>query len=665
VLWLSSSVASPADLTLAVADIEGAGFALRDISVQLQIGAEAPPSGRITIAQADLPPPLNTLSDLSLDCPTLRISSRRVQCTGAAMTLPLDGFDSAGSSLDFTLAYDGSLQMQWLALRWGDATMDVRLQRTVDDAWQVDLLGADLDLATASAWVPAGAMVQGFANLEAQADWSAEGAVRATLAAELRGASGSSAEGEYAAEDVLMDVAARVTGQPDSQLTFDVALRPRAGQMYLEPIFLDFAEQSLQAAFVGTWEPAIRRLLITEMNYRDEGAIAVQARGAVSLQGEGLLRIERLEGQLPGAYERYAHPFLIGGPLASLTTQGSFNGSAAWNAGGLDSVDLTLNHLSAQDSEDRLAMRDVEGEIHWHRTQSPPASWLSWSGGRVLRLDFGAARVPLEASGDRLYVRGEQRLPLLDGTVIFRNLTASGLISGNPDLRLDLELEPISLPQLTTALDWPAMNGSLAGQLPGVRYTQREISTGGTLHVAVFDGDITVDALRIEELLSPLPRLTADIRLQRLDLEPLTSTFAFGQITGRLDGEILGLRLLNWRPSAFDARLYTSPTEPDRQRISQRAIDNLAALSGGAGALSSGFLRFFDSFNYEEIGISCRLEREVCVMNGAGPANGGYYLVRGRGLPRINVIGSATRVSWPALLQQLTNLQQVEGAEIR
>jgi hypothetical protein len=182
--------------------------------------------------------------------------------------------------------------------------------------------------------------------------------------------------------------------------------------------------------------------------------------------------------------------------------------------------------------------------------------------------------------------------------------------------------------------------------------------------VAVFDGDITVDALRIVELLSPLPRLTADIRLRRLDLEPLTSTFAFGQITGRLDGEILGLRLLNWQPSAFDARFYTSPTDPDRQRISQRAIDNLAEL-GGAGGLSYGFLRFFDSFNYAVIGIGCRLEREVCEMNGAEAANGGYYLVRGRGLPRINVIGSATRVSWPALLQQLANLPQMERAEIR
>ena len=79
-------------------------------------------------------------------------------------------------------------------------------------------------------------------------------------------------------------------------------------------------------------------------------------------------------------------------------------------------------------------------------------------------------------------------------------------------------------------------------------------------------------------------------------------------------------------------------------------------------ALSSGFLRFFDDFNYDRLGLSCRLENDVCAMDGVAPApNGGYYLVKGKGLPRIDVIGSSRRVDWPRLVQQLIAVTKSEG----
>ena len=74
------------------------------------------------------------------------------------------------------------------------------------------------------------------------------------------------------------------------------------------------------------------------------------------------------------------------------------------------------------------------------------------------------------------------------------------------------------------------------------------------------------------------------------------------------------------------------------------------------------FGRFFEEFNYDRLGLSCRLERDVCVMDGVAPApNGGYYLVKGKGVPRIDVIGGARRVDWPRLLQQLIAATQSDG----
>jgi hypothetical protein len=118
-------------------------------------------------------------------------------------------------------------------------------------------------------------------------------------------------------------------------------------------------------------------------------------------------------------------------------------------------------------------------------------------------------------------------------------------------------------------------------------------------------------------------------------------------------------------PEAFDAFLFTPPDDRSRRRISQRAITNLSSIGGGSGGgvaavLQGGLLRFFDDFGYDRLGLSCRLANDVCIMGGVEPAPGGYYIVKGRGLPRIDVIGSQARVAWTTLVRQLGTMMQSE-----
>jgi hypothetical protein len=42
-------------------------------------------------------------------------------------------------------------------------------------------------------------------------------------------------------------------------------------------------------------------------------------------------------------------------------------------------------------------------------------------------------------------------------------------------------------------------------------------------------------------------------------------------------------------------------------------------------------------------------------MGGIEPAGIGYYMVKGRGLPRIDIIGNQGRVAWPQLVTQISN----------
>lgn len=116
----------------------------------------------------------------------------------------------------------------------------------------------------------------------------------------------------------------------------------------------------------------------------------------------------------------------------------------------------------------------------------------------------------------------------------------------------------------------------------------------------------------------------------------------------------------NWQPVAMDMHFYTPSDDKSQHRISQRAVENLASVGGGgAGAvLSTGFLQFFEVFAYDRIGLRCVLANGACAMSGAGAARSdsgapGYYIVKGRGLPRIDVVGFRDTVSWSGLVQQL------------
>jgi hypothetical protein len=127
------------------------------------------------------------------------------------------------------------------------------------------------------------------------------------------------------------------------------------------------------------------------------------------------------------------------------------------------------------------------------------------------------------------------------------------------------------------------------------------------------------------------------------------------------------LRLLNWQPISFRARLATPKKDDSRHRISQRAIDNISSIGGGpTGVLQRSAMRFFKDFAYDRIGWSCVLAKGVCTMDGIEPAKGGgYVLVKGKLLPRIDVVGFSRQVDWNTFVTQLKEARNTDNIQVR
>jgi hypothetical protein len=668
IAWLALQPARgwSAGLSLALGDATGHGMTLYDVKAVVDVDGTT--GGSLAIGRAVLPAPVGELRAVRIECARLQLTTRQLRCEGGRLAGQREGLTLAGGELDLRIGFDGALEVRLHTLPVMAGEID--LDASYDTAGQLQARVAARALSLAAL---AGALapdlgdelvLAGYVDLDATVHLGAAAQLGAGGQLRLTEVTAASADGRLASEGLGMTADWRIAGFVDAALQLDSTLAWQTGLVYVDPVFLDLEAGPLQATFGALLEG--QRVTLNAVSLRDGEALQLDARGALDLDGSGWLAITSLQAQLPYAYERYLQPFLIGGPLDNLDTLGRLSGQGRIEAGQPVNAQLLLEGLEFRTQDDRLALQQFDAQVHWQREGASRDSWLRWRQGRLFDIDIGAVAMAFNLQGEQLRAPGSHRIPILDGALVLEDIEAVGLTRGLPDFRFDAQLEPVSLALLSEALGWPPLGGQLAGVLPGASYRQRVIATGGALAIDVFDGSVIIEDLRIEGLLSPLPRLTADIRIAGLDLEQLTGTFAFGQITGRLEGEILGLRLLDWRPSAFDARLATPADYRGPRRISQSAIDNLTAIGGGiAGGLAGGFMRFFDDFSYDRIGLSCRLRNEICLMDGVGEVNGGYYIVRGRGLPRMNLIGSVRVVSWPVLLRQLASIEQLEGPQVQ
>jgi len=479
----------------------------------------------------------------------------------------------------------------------------------------------------------------------------------------------NSADGQIAADKLHMALSGHLSHSP-SRWQGSLRLSSEAGQAYLEPVFVDFTQQPATLTADATWRGGQHPVQVNAL-WSQSALGNLQVRGTVLPAAPATrhqLQLELKDGHLARLAETLLVPLLAGTRIGDLKAEGRIEGSVALINGQPQAASLRLGDASIGSSLLGMQLQGLAGEAHWAAAGDAAPSQLKWSGGAVSALPLGASQVQFTALPQGIRLTAPLRLPVLDGALTVQSLELDGLGSGNPSADFNAELEPLDLALLGRTLGWPTFGGRLSGRLPGLHLRDRELSLDGTLSAQVFDGEITVSGLRVLDPFGVLPRVRGDLSLRRLNLEAITGAFAFGRITGRLDGEVTGLRLLGWRPVAMNAKLYSTPGDTTRKRISQRAIDNISSIGGGpTGLLSRGALSLFEDFAYARMGWSCVLENGVCTMSGVGPAarGGGYILVEGRLLPRIDVIGHSRRVNWNVFINQLASVRSTEGVEVR
>ncbi|MCJ7643587.1 MAG: hypothetical protein MUP28_03795, partial [Candidatus Aminicenantes bacterium] len=242
----------------------------------------------------------------------------------------------------------------------------------------------------------------------------------------------------------------------------------------------------------------------------------------------------------------------------------------------------------------------------------------------------------------------------------------TGAFHGGTSLKLpglDLSRPPIASAQFP-------LSGQARAEFPVLDITPAMITTTGRAEIDIFGGRVVVRDVAVATPFSPGRAISCNVDLLDLDLKKMTDVVPFGEMTGIIRGEVLGLTISYGQPESFNLSLHSVPRKGVARTFSLKAVDSLTVLSAGEKAsMGSGrfWMRFIRGFRYEKIGIMSTLKNDTFTLNGTIQERRVEYLVKKPALFGINVINRMPekKISFKEMMSRLERVGQPEKSEVK
>ncbi|NLB58048.1 MAG: hypothetical protein GX805_06205, partial [Gammaproteobacteria bacterium] len=466
--------------------IDSPAAVLHEVRVRL----EWPPGAahgllRIAAARAQAPDLGYDFDDLSWTCPLARPG-------GPGQAWTCEGELRSGDAAPMRLAVD--LGPAWTAARLGQGQAQLGLQRlaATPDHTRIELARVPLAWAqalVAQAW-QSGRL--GAGQLDGEVDIHVPASAPLAVDANLVVSGGAFETADAGAAGEGLEMRARVRfRQPGGTAMLAVDGELGSGALLFGNAFIDLPD-----APVGVREDALRDgpgapWSLPRFEWHDGPALV--AHGSAALTDEATLRELELELESDDASllpARYLSGWLALAGMSELRIRGGLDARVAVRDGALREGRLRLRDLDLHGQGDRFSFDGLDGEVLLASAQ-PADSALTWQGGAVGGLRFGAARLPLRSSAGELRLREPVGVGMLGGQLLFDQV-AMRLPADGLGLRIDLGMgvEGVQVEQLAKAFGWPAFGGTLSGRIPAARYEDERLEFDGGLSMQVFDGRV-------------------------------------------------------------------------------------------------------------------------------------------------------------------------------
>ncbi|MGZ8928389.1 MAG: C4-dicarboxylate ABC transporter [Methylobacter sp.] len=648
-------------MSLDVAAINSKNWKLEGVNIALTDLTQSPQKLALTIDQLSLPKPFNDLKLVNIRCTSFTWRNEELLCKQGRAKIHSKRWQSPSFNFSFFVSENyTSLKLTGLQLAGGTFAVNGD-ERGNQWRLQVNARAVDGKLIWKLLQIKSFEPKAGKISFKLDASGSQAFLKTFSLNALIDGLTVQTKDGRFATESLTLKTNLDAQNHKNGWHWHNQSSLID-GALYIEPLYLEAGKQSISWDAQGRWDEPSKQIEIQSANYNHSRVADLSGSGFVSYK-DGIkvenadlsLRSEDL--QLLSSV--YLKPFFEQSALEGVSLAGNLQADFSIVQHSLTALSAAVNNLEIKDAAGRAGVRGGVGTINWSVDESvDKSSDLSWQQLNVRNLPIGPARLLFLSKANSFKVLEKTRLPFLGGTIAINQLSWQAKKQQDPEIYFEGNMSNVSLEQLSRALNWTPLSGTISGIIPGVTYQNKTLRLGGELIIKVFDGAIKISNLAASGLFTDISRFYSDVEIDNLDLEQLTSKFEFGSITGKLSGFVKGLTMENWHPVTFFAWLGTPDDDDSTHRISQKAVKSIASIGGGGAAdiLSRSFLSLFETFGYDKIGLGCYLHDGVCQLMGVEATASGYAIITGGGLPRIDVIGYNPQVDWDVLMERLSRI---------
>jgi hypothetical protein len=275
----------------------------------------------------------------------------------------------------------------------------------------------------------------------------------------------------------------------------------------------------------------------------------------------------------------------------------------------------------------------------------------------------------LDAGPNSLSVMAPTTLRIPGGKVNLGPIVGKDIFGSRPSIDTSLTMNAVDIqPLLSRVLPQP-VKGKVYGKLDPIRFEGGTLSAHGKIKAKVFNGEVIISDLGASQMFSSTPVYRLSTKLNALRLVEMTAGTSFGKIEGVLKGHIKGLEIAYGQPQKFDLLLETVKTKGVPQRISVKALDNIARIGGGQSpfvGLAGSFAMLFKEFPYKKIGLRSSLENDVFTVNGTIIEGGNEFLVKRGGFSGVNVVNQNpdNRISFKDMVKRIKRVTAKGGGPV-
>lgn len=480
---------------------------------------------------------------------------------------------------------------------------------------------------------------------------------------------------------------AEITGKISlrgSHIAAKTSLEIHGGEILYDRFYLDLNNHPLFSSCEGRYNISEKSLQLSHLMLALKNIITLKAHGTFLHKARDhyvSLSINIPRTTLEPVFHHFVlEPFQAEKPsLTALDIGGDVSGNLKLKGSSMDWMitgNLMWQEGEVSSSDNGLSFQGIHLDLPiWYqskngkKTKETAKGALSIQSMNLPLLQKQPLTLIFDAGPNQLSVRSPTILKVPGGSIQIGSIELRDIYSFQPSIETSLKINSIEINPLLSKIWAHSIQGTIDGELDRIYLEKDTLYSQGELRAEVLDGKIILSDFCASGIFTSAPVFKLNARWNDLNLAKITKGTSFGKIEGVLNGRIRDLEIAYGEPQRFDLLLETVKKKGMSQKISVKAVDNIAQIGGGQTpfiGIAGIFSSFFKEFPYKKIGVHASLENDVFRVNGTIKEGGKEYLVKRGRFSGVNVVNQNpdNRISFKDMVKRINRISKRSAGSV-